>query len=275
MSGLLNFTKISRAKFSCNKSMVRSVYVSELVSQSGSKDNLDDYIADKAPLYYRDLSSIYDSLNDGYFLTTIKETLRKLPTSDSFRESHFGEIAACIFTEEVMGLRRLYSKLSLLTSENANAYKMDLVLYNPNVEPLEFVFCEVKSSPKSSIDGLPAGHDKSCFADIFNSLNGYVDRDLEFDLAAAKDRISGLPEQDRAKVREALKPYSNAKVKYAGIAVIDSSTQDTNETTLLATRKNKKEFDVDLLCIEAYPTTAQSVYERLEALSVLCSRKKN
>lgn len=275
MSGLLNFVKASRARFTCSKTMVRTVYVSELVSESINKNSLDDYISDKAPLYYRDLSSIYDSLNDGYFLTTIKETLRKLPTSDSFRESHFGEIAACIFTEEVMGLRRLYSKLSLLTSENANAYKMDLVLYDPSSTPLEFIFCEVKSSPKSSTDGLPVGHDKSCFADIFNSLNGYAQSDLEFDLAAAKDRISNLPEPDRSRVRDALKPYSNSIVKYAGIAVIDSSTKDANETAILATRKNKKIFDIDLICLEAYPSTAQSVYDRLEALSVLCSKKKS
>ena len=230
-----------------------------------------DYIADKTPLFYRDLPKIIDDLGDGYFVTTIKSTLAKLPTSESFQESHFGEIATGIFVEEVMGLRKLYSKLTLLTAENANAFKMDLVLYRPTSDPIEFIFGEVKSSPKISADGSPVGHHKSCFADIFTSMNKYGDDDLAFDLTAAKDHIQALPEVERNRIRKALMPYGDLIVSYAGFAIIDTTTKSDSEISLLATRQNKKTFDVDVICVEEFPTVATSAYKRLEALRRACS----
>lgn len=265
MAGLLSFAKTIRANLSFQGPTVRIVYLSEIMKHA-NKDSLDKYIADRAPLFYRDIDNIHRSMQDGFFLTPIKETLSKLPTSKSFQESHFGEITTGIFAEEVMGLRKLYSKLSLLSAENSNAYKMDLVLYNPDSDPLEFVFGEVKSSPKTALQGFPAGHDKSCFADIFNSLNHYASSDLEFDLTAAKDHIDSLPIEEKTRVRNALKPYSNSVVKYAGFAVIDSTTRHDGEISLLAKRKNKKDFEVDVICVEAFPEVAESVYKRLEGL---------
>ncbi len=132
--GVHQFLKVTRANFKCAE-MVRCVYMSELVRVANG-NQLERYIADRAPFFYRDLPSITQSLGDGFFVSTIKQTLSKLPTSESFRESHFGEIAAGIFAEEVMGLTKLYSKLSLLTAENANAYKMDLVLFDLTLIPL-------------------------------------------------------------------------------------------------------------------------------------------
>ncbi|MCY0870878.1 MAG: SAVED domain-containing protein [Firmicutes bacterium] len=265
MSGLLSFAKTTRANLTFQGPAVRIVHLSEIMKQANG-DSLDKYIADKAPLFYRDIKYIYSSMEDGYFLSAIKETLSKLPTSKSFQESHFGEITTGIFAEEIMGLRKLYSKLSLLSAENSNAYKMDLVMYDPNSDPIEFVFGEVKSSPKTRLQGFPVGHDKSCFADIFNSLNHYARSDLDFDLTAAKDHIDSLPSEERTRVRNALKPYSNSVVKYAGFAIIDSSTRHDSEMSLLATRKNKKDFEVDVICVEAFPEVAESVYKRLEGL---------
>lgn len=269
-SGFLQFVKITRAKIKYEKKAVRIVYISELMGESNGT-RLAEYIADKAPLFYRKISDVYKSLGDGFFVSTMKETLAKLPSSDSFRSSHFGEIATAIFAEEVMGLRKLYSKLSLLTAENSNAYKMDLVLYNPNSDPVEFIFGEVKSSPKTKDDGFPVGHDKSCFADIFNSLNAYQSKDLQFDLTAAKDHINNLPDQEKERIRLALRPYSNPKIRYAGFAVIDSSTRHDDELSVLLTRKNLKYFDVDVICVENYPSVAHSVYKKLEALKIACS----
>ena len=65
-------------------------------------------------------------------------------------------------------------------------------------------------------------------------------------------------------LKEALLPYSNVKVKYAGFAIIDSSTKNDDEISVLATRKNEKEFDVDLICIEDFPEVANAVYKKLK-----------
>ena len=240
------------------------VYVSDVVEEHDGQ-HLATYIADRAPLFYRTLQEIVESLKDGYFLSTFRETLARLPSSTSFRESHFAEIAACIFAEEVMGLRKLYSKLSLLTAENANAFKMDLLLYKPGTNPVEFVFAEVKSSPKTLAEGLPSGHDNSCFPALFDSFNQYDENDLSFDLNAAKDRLEVLDASERTVVREALKPYAERVISYAGFVIIDYSTKCDDETSILATRKNNKQFDVDLICIQSFPIVADSVYSQLEA----------
>lgn len=266
----LNFLKATRAAFVCSGKAVRLVHVSD-ITETSSGSSLAGYIADKAPLLYRTLPKVVDSLGDGYFVTTMKETLDRLPTSDSFKESHFGEIATSIFVEEVMGLRKLYSKLSLLTAENANAFKMDLVMYRPGSNPVEFIFGEVKSSPKTAADGLPAKHNQSCFADIFRSFNKYGEDDLRFDLTAAKDNITVLDPSERDAVRKALKPYAERVVTYAGFAIIDQSTKCDDEVSLLATRKNRKPFNIDLICIEGFPTVADAVYKKLEVLRNACS----
>lgn len=261
--GLLHFIHAKRELVDGEKEAVRLVYRSEL-SAHGSQYSLHDYVSDRAPLFYRQLSAIFDDLRAGYFMTAVRTTLARLPTAESFRESHFGEIVAAIFAEEVMGLRRLYSKLSMLTAENANAYKMDLVMYDPSSDPLKFVFGEVKCSPKSEVDGLPAKHDLSCFPDLFSSMNSYTVADHSFDLTAARDNLGNIPEVDREKVRAALKPYSATLTSYAGFVVIDSSTYSADEAQVLRTRKNKKAFEVDIICVQSFPDVAKSVYASLQ-----------
>jgi hypothetical protein len=164
-------------------------------------------------------------------------------------------------------LRLLYSKLSLLTAENANAYKMDLVLYDPASDPVEFVFGEVKSSPKSG--PVPASHDKGCFASLFASFNAYGEDDREFDLAVIEDRLSNLPAGDASRVRDALQPDAYPKVRYVAICLIDIATHDDNEAQVLGTRKNAKTFEADLLCVAELGTVAEETYASLKAMESL------
>ncbi len=270
-SPLSKLLKVTRAKFSCDGTVYRIVFESRLHKEAENL-NLADYVADKAPLFYRDVGKISSELSDGYYISSLKRTLAKIPTADSFKQSHFAEIACGIFAEEVMGLVRIYSKLSLLTAENANAFKMDLVLCDPSTEPLEFVFAEVKSSPKSV---SPANHHLGCYADLFNSFNKYEETDREFDLGAARDRIDSIPNPLRDRVHKALLPYAGTKIRYAGFAVVDEATFFEPEVRILATRKNSKVFDVDLVCIEAYRDVTDKAYLILEGIRKACSQSKN
>jgi hypothetical protein len=261
-SGILHFINVSREVIDGDDDGIRMVYRSEFF-KDGDKYKLEDYISDRAPLFYRSLDAIISDLKAGYFMTAMKSTLLRLPKVESFQESHFGEIVSGIFAEEVLGLRRLYSKLALLTAENSNAYKMDLVMYDPKSEPIRFVFGEVKCSPKSCAKGEPANHHKSCFSDLFNSMNKYSESDRQFDLSAARDNLTNIPEEDRERVRSALKPYSLSTVGYAGFVVIDSSTYSKDEAQVLRTRKNKKTFDIDLVCLESFSLISGKVYDSL------------
>ncbi len=268
--GLGKFLRMSRAQLVISGTTVRTVSRSEVVKKMG-RDELHVYLADRAPFFYRDLKSINDSMGDGYFLTTVKETLQRLPNAKTFRMSHFGEIMAGLFAEEVVGYRKLYSKLSLLTSENANAFKMDLVMYEPGSSPMKFVFGEVKSSDKVGKSGKKPGHDKSCFADLFKSLAEYGQKDLEFDLGAIKDRLSEFEPDEAKKIRRALRPGGARVVTYAGFVVIDTGTFHGDEAHLLARRASSKNFEVDLVGVEGFPEVAQSMYLKLEAMRKACS----
>jgi hypothetical protein len=242
---------------------VRAVYATELVRKSEISE-LESYMADRVPYFYKSPAEIADLFRSGYFLTAIADALRKLPIAENFKESHFGEIFAGVYGEEILGLRLLYSKLRLLTAENANANKMDLLFFRPGRDPAEFVFAEVKSSMKTSEDGLPPGHDKSCFANLFKSLNEYGERDLEFDLALIRERMDDLDPGDAAANRRALLPHTTRDVHYAAFCVIDSGTRDHAEARVLGQRQSEKEFDVDLLCVAELPDVVDSTFEKLK-----------
>lgn len=220
-------------------------------------------MADRAPYFYKDPAEIAKLFEQGYFLSAVRKVLLRLPTAESFRESHFGEILAGVYGEEILGLERLYSKLALLTAENANAYKMDVLFYRPGRDPAEFVLAEVKSSMKSADDGLPSGHDRSCFASLFTSFNRYKARDLEFDLAAIEERLPLISEPDREVMRRALLPHRTRNIHYAGMCVIDTSTHDEKESVMLGTRKNDRSFDVDILCVAELSDVVEKTFALL------------
>ncbi|MBZ5578766.1 MAG: DUF1837 domain-containing protein [Acidobacteriia bacterium] len=268
--GLNHFVPQKRLVYTCDKPTVRSVYLSDVVNKAGDK-RLCAFLADRLPSFYRSPSKLLAALTDDYFITAVRDTLSRLPSADTFQESHFAEVCSAIFAEDVLGLKRLYSKLSLLTSENANAFKMDLLLVDPDSDPLVFTFGEVKSSPKVATNGSSAAHDKGCFADLFRSFNNYDENDVHFDLAAAKDRVEELAPPLRDRVKAALEPYGKRDVSYAGFIVIDSSTSSDEETAVLATRKNKKVFDVDLLRVQTLPVAIEKSYGHLKAILEKCS----
>ncbi|MFN8007524.1 MAG: Hachiman antiphage defense system protein HamA [Terriglobia bacterium] len=269
-SGFMQFVQSKRSIIQGDRDFVRVVYHSVIRSNNGGNE-LAVYLADRMPFFYREPSKIIEALSSQYFVSTVKETLARLPDSATFQESHFAEISSAIFCEEVLGLKRLYSKLSLLTAENTNPHKMDILFCNPCVDPVEFILCEVKSSMKCAAEGLPPGHDKSCFADLFRSFNKYQEKDLEFDLAAAKDRIEVLPTSQRNKILSSLEPYAERSLKYAGFIVIDSGTKDDSEINILGTRKNDKKFDVDLVSVESLRNVAERSYQILKEIRDKCT----
>lgn len=265
-SGLHNFMHKGRLEMSFEgHSLVRAIHSAEILRRS-DVGVLDAYMAERAPYYYKEPAEIANLFGKGYFLDAIKSVLRRLPTAQNFRSSHFGEILAGVYAEEVLHLKRLYSKLALLTAENANALKMDMLLYRPGCNPAEFVFAEVKSSMKTEMDGLPAGHDRACFADLFDSFNRYGEKDRDYDLAAVQERLAVLPEPDRGRIADALLPYRDRKVRYAGFCVIDRSTHDQAECRVLGTRRNDRRFEVDVLCVAELPEVVSGMYETLERL---------
>ena len=240
----------------------RRVYVSRILG-SVDAQQLDSFMAERAPLFYRSPDQIAATLNLGLFQTAFREVVRRLPTSTHFRESHFGEILSAIFAQEVVGWRLIYSKLRLATAENSNPYKMDLLFFDPSSAVPTIILGEVKSSMKTE---APAGHDRSCYPSLFDSLREYSEDDLDYDLTAARDHVDELPEDERVKAREALLPYTERKILYAGFSVIDTNTWSDSETSMLATRRSPKTFDVDLVCVDDLSEVCESTYAMLDRM---------
>jgi hypothetical protein len=241
---------------------VRAVYRSEIIRAPDSHEPLEEWLTGKVPLYYRDPAEIARSFKHATdFRKPIRDTLLRLPNSASFQESHFGEILAAVFCEQVLGFKRLYSKLGLLSAENTNAHKMDLVLYEQVADTVAFVLAEVKSSTKQGPE--PARHHRGCFAELFRSFDKYRQQDLEFDLAVIEDRMRELPDEEAERIRRALQPDTETDVRYAGICVIDISTHSEGESKMLATRAASKDFDIELLCVTELTEVASTTYRRL------------
>jgi hypothetical protein len=190
------FISLSRVEMAFDgKTPRRKVFRSEIDRQVG-EEALEGYMANRVPIFYRDPEAIAEDLRTrGYFLEAMADALARLPASEDFRNSHFGELLAAEFAVAAMGLRLLYSKLRLLTAENSNAYKMDVVMYDRSTDPVDLVFLEVKSSFKTSAVS-PAKHDKSIYADLFTSLRKYGKEDLRYDLTAARDRLDEVPAEN-------------------------------------------------------------------------------
>ena len=240
----------------------RCVHLSRIV-RSVEEGHLEQYLADRAPLFYRSPDKIVETLDQGYFLTAFREVVRRLPTSNHFRESHFAEILSALFAQEVLGWRLIYSKLRLTTAENSNPYKMDLLFFDPSRVTPTIILGEVKSSMKAEI---PARHDQSCFPSLFDSLREYSAEDLEYDLTAARDNIEQLDREERKTVMTALLPYAEREILYAGFSVINTATRSDNETSMLATRRSPKTFDVDLVCVDELADVSESTYAILDEM---------
>ena len=95
---------------------------------------------------------------------------------------------------------------------------------------------------------------------------------MEFDLAAARDRIAQLPTELQARLRAALLPYSGTNIRYAGFVVVDSATYSQSEVKMLSTRQHSKTFDVDLICVESLGSVSQQTYQILERVRTACSQ---
>lgn len=268
MPGLTPYLEVGRTRLAAaDREHVRLVHQTAIVRRPQDREPFEGFMTGRLPFFYRDPDSVGSAFtNADDFRRPIRETLLRLPTSTSFRESHFGEILAGVFATEVLNLRLLYSKLTLLTAENANPYKMDLVLYDPTTEPVEFVFGEVKTSPKCE---APAKHDTGCYADLFRSFGGYAAEDREFDLATVNDRLNHMDAADAARVRAALRLGEDVIVRYAGFCVIDAVTRDDGEAQILGTRSNAKVFDVDVVSVQELAEVTAETYASLDRLRSL------
>ncbi len=105
--------------------------------------SLKKLMSGELPYHYRTVDGIVSDFALGYHaLEALLAMASTLPTVTSFRQSDCGEILAAHFVEQEMGYRRLYSKLTMLTSQNTNAWTRFFL--NLNASPFQYHFVEAK-----------------------------------------------------------------------------------------------------------------------------------
>lgn len=276
--GLPYFILERRIRISCSDGFVqiREGFRTCIADRQGD-DMLYQYVADRLPLFYRTAEAIADDLRSGQrFLTPFRDTLRRLPTSKGHQKSHFGEVLASIFAEEVLGYRLLYSKLSLLTAENTNPYKMDVLLVDMDTDPLVFYLLEAKCSTQVPHHGQRVYHKHGIYKGLIRSLREYEGKDRSFDLSAARDRLSNFSEAEAKRIKEALIPPPTPTVKTLGVAAIDILSEHVDDTDYVLSEPCctgqlrclsepcGHRFSVDILCLEKLEDAIEATFEYLE-----------
>src|SRR3989442_10617363 len=118
-----------------------------LLADSVGKEYLAHLIAGQIPYYYRKPENIAADFSRRHnALDMIMELANKAPKTAKFRQSHCGEIFCSLYVEQVLGFRRLYSKLALTTSEDTNVHKMDAFFVDVTKTPFTYLEVEAKTS---------------------------------------------------------------------------------------------------------------------------------
>jgi hypothetical protein len=135
------------------------------------------------------------------------------------------EILAAHFIESRLGLRRLYSKLTLLSSQNTNAHKMDGLFVDTKSSPFTYLFVEAKSSILPT-DSTPRKSRRSgILADMIRSLELYAQDDPRFELSRIRDNLEKeFSSQEQKIIRADLIPPWPDILRYLGVSITNKST---------------------------------------------------
>src|SRR5215213_1793518 len=107
-----------------------------LFTDSVGNESLVHLVAGQIPYFYRKPESIAADFSRRHnALDMITDLAVKAPTTPKFQRSHCGEIFCALYVEQVLGFTRLYSKLTITSSENTNVHKMDAFFVDTNSVP--------------------------------------------------------------------------------------------------------------------------------------------
>ncbi|WP_441228858.1 Hachiman antiphage defense system protein HamA [Tardiphaga sp. 20_F10_N6_6] len=192
---------------------------------------LGKHISGKLPYHYRPMEGIVaDFASGNSALEAVVDLAANAPTSEKFRNSHCGEILAAEFIESHLGYRRLYSKLTLTTSQNTNVHKMDGLFVKLTQSPVEFLFVEAKSSVLPTPLTKQKKHKSGILKQMVDSLDACSTDDPRFEFARIRDNLDKhFSPDDQAKIRSELTPPGPANLKFMGVSITNASTVNTGD----------------------------------------------
>lgn len=226
--------------------------------------SLGKYLTGQITKHYRTLDGIASDFSSGdSHLEALLGMIAPIPTVASFQNSHCGEIAAAQFVEEMLGYRRLYSKLTMTTSENTNAHKMDGLFVKTSCVPYEYLFVEAKSSILPTESTKTKTHRSGILTQMLKSLHEYDDEDPRFEFARIRDNLESSFKDDEAKIiKSDLTPPGPDNLKFIGVSVTNACTVNTEDDDFILSRKCNIDFNYYALVVTDLAGLAKDAYGR-------------
>lgn len=226
--------------------------------------SLGRYLTGQLPKHYRTLDGIASDFESGNScLEAVLGIIACMPTVASFQNSHCGEIAAAQFVEEVLGYRRLYSKLTMTTSENTNAHKMDGLFVKTSCDPYEYLFVEAKSSILPTETTKTKTHKSGILTSMLNSLHTYEHDDPRFEFTRIRDNLeSSFNETEAKKIRSDLTPPGPENLKFLGVSVTNACTVNINDDDFILSKECNTDFNYYALVVTDLAELAKDAYGR-------------
>jgi hypothetical protein len=223
---------------------------------------LGKHLANELPYYYRTVEGITADFSTGHHaLEAILAMAATLPTSASFQNSHCGEILAAHFIEDQLGFKRLYRKLTLLTSQNTNAHKMDALFVDTKSDPFTYLFVEAKSSVLPTKSTPAKSHRSGILKQMIESLNGYANDDPRFEYARIRDNLEKTFNPDVAsRIRDDLIPPGPDNLKVMGVSITNAATVNQIDDDFILSAACGIPFDYHALVVTDLAVLAKDAF---------------
>lgn len=224
---------------------------------------LSHLVGGQLPYFYRSPDKISNEFKSRHnAIEMIIDLAVKMPSSEKFQTSHCGEILCAIYLEDILGLKRLYSKLTLTTSENTNVHKMDGFFVDISTNPFVYYAVEAKCSILPTSKTKFSGHRHGILNQMITSLKGYDDNDERFDFTAIRDNleVGSFTDNESGQIRKDLIPPGPEQLKNIGMAAINVCTVDEKDDDFILTEPCSREFDYYCLAVTDLTSLANKSY---------------
>ncbi|MGY4509325.1 Hachiman antiphage defense system protein HamA [Bradyrhizobium sp. USDA 3650] len=229
---------------------------------------LGKHLSGQLPYHYRPTKGIADDFtSENSALEAILDLAATAPTSTTFRNSHCGEILAAHFVESQLSYRRLYSKLTLTTSQNTNVHKMDGLFVKTSQPHFEYLFVEAKTSILPTKKTPTKKHKSGILSQMLTSLNAYAADDPRFEFARIRDNLTAnFSEADQKQIRSDLTPPGPSNLKLLGVSVTNASTVNPDDDDFILTASCGAHFDYYALVVSDLASLAAESYGYWDAV---------
>lgn len=239
-----------------------------LLDESNGDWSVAHHVAGQLPYFYREPKSIARDFQERRnALDMIRDMVVKLPTTPKFQQSHFGEVLSSIFLEDVLGLRRLFCKLTMTTSENTNVHKMDGFFVDTSTSPFTFFAVEAKSSVLPTVRTKRRSHRSGILKEMTASLENYGPVDERFDFTTIRDNLEhGFSGDEASEIRDELVPPGPHTLRRIGFAVINECTINQDDDDYILTQACPTPFEFRGLTVTDLAELAAAAYREASKL---------